>query len=42
VPENMIRSWTAADDVNFIQKPFRIDDFIKAIDRVLNSCAERH
>jgi two-component system, cell cycle sensor histidine kinase and response regulator CckA len=39
-PENIVRSWTHKNEVNFIQKPFGIDDFMKAIDRVLNSEVE--
>jgi nitrogen-specific signal transduction histidine kinase/CheY-like chemotaxis protein len=42
VPETIIRNWTAADEVNFIQKPFQIDDFMKAIDTVLISRVEQH
>lgn len=35
-PEPFARSWAEEHEINFIQKPFSIDDFTETIDRVLN------
>jgi two-component system, cell cycle sensor histidine kinase and response regulator CckA len=40
-PEQITRSWTQKDGMNFIQKPFGIGNFIEAIELALNSCAEQ-
>jgi two-component system cell cycle sensor histidine kinase/response regulator CckA len=40
-PENVSRDKRLKDGVDFIQKPFGIDDFIEAINRVLDTTAEK-
>jgi PAS domain S-box-containing protein len=35
-PEQHTQSWREENEVNFIQKPFGVGDFIETIDRVLN------
>ena len=37
----MSRCWTDDDAANFIQKPFSIDEFTDAIERVLKSGREK-
>ncbi|MBN1929926.1 MAG: response regulator [Chlorobiaceae bacterium] len=39
-PENVIRQKRLSNETDFIQKPFAINDFIRAIDRVMNTGLE--